>query len=185
MSIDWRNCVCLKRLPRSSTRMCRGSTPAARYSSDSRWAEIEPPKPEPTVQTSTRSAIGLGQASVAGAPVRELAPVAEAAVAVRRGARVAHDAVARGAAARGVRYQRRRAERGERHGGGRLPEHAVAVAEVEPLEHDGLALRARQRDDRPAVAQRARVEVGDEGGRERVEAHARVVVELDRAGLDG
>ncbi len=57
MYIDCLKSVCLNRGPRSSTRMFFGSTSAARYSSASRHAAIEPPKPDPTMQTSTRSAI--------------------------------------------------------------------------------------------------------------------------------
>ena len=53
MSIDCLKSVCRCRWPRSSTRML-GSAPAARYSSASRKAEIDPPKPDPTMQTSTR-----------------------------------------------------------------------------------------------------------------------------------
>ena len=59
MSIDWRKSVCWWRGPRSST-ITLAPWPAARYSSASRYAEIEPPKPEPTMQTSTRSAITAG-----------------------------------------------------------------------------------------------------------------------------
>src|SRR3954451_15100423 len=138
------------------------------------------------MQTSTRSAIvRLRQAAVARPALGEASPVAELPVAVRRRAGKAHHAVARRVLRRGVADQRRGAEGGERHSGRGLPQHALAVSEVEPLQHDGLALGVGQRHERPAVPQGAGVQVGQEGRGERVEADARVVVELDRARLHG
>src|SRR3954471_9150874 len=123
IAIDWRKSVCLKRRPRSSTRMFFGSTPAARYSSLRRYALIDPPKPEPTMHTSTRSlAMALRQAPVARALGGELAPVGGVAVTVRRGARVAHHAIARRVPARGRGVLGGGAERRERHRGRGLPE---------------------------------------------------------------
>src|SRR3954447_15865183 len=161
MAMDWRKSVCLKRRPRSSTRMFLGSTPAARYSSLRRYALIDPPKPEPTMHTSTRSlAIALRQAPVARALRRQLAPVAGVAVTVRRGARVAHHAVARRVSARARGVLGGCAERGEGHRCGGLPQRAARVVEAEAAHHGGDPLVVVEREERAAVLQRAPVQVG-------------------------
>src|SRR3954471_23300419 len=159
MAMDWRKSVCLKRRPRSSTRMFLGSTPAARYSSLSRYALIDPPKPEPTMHTSTRSlAMALRQAPVARSLGGELAAVAGVAVTVRRGAWVAHHAVPRRVPVRGRGVLGGRAERRERHRGRGLPQCAAGVVEAEAAHRGGDALVVVEREERAAVLKRAAVQ---------------------------
>src|SRR4051812_38742261 len=98
-----------------------GSAPAASYSSARRQAAIDPPKPDPTMQTSTRSA----KAAPPGSLARELPAVGEVPVAARRRARQAHHAIPGGGRRRGIPLGGGGAEGGERDRGSGLPERAV------------------------------------------------------------
>src|SRR3954469_1325545 len=95
------------------------------------------------MHTSTRSlaiCAPLGEAPVARALGRELAPVAGVAVAVGRGPGIAHHAIARGVPARAGRVLGGGAESRERDRGGGLPERAARVVEAEAAHDRGDAL---------------------------------------------
>ena len=95
-SIDWRKSVCWWRRPRSSTMHARASVPPRGTARPAGRPRSSRRSPDPTMQTSTRSAIVIsyGRLPLAVALARQLAPVRVVGVAVRRRARVAHHLIA-------------------------------------------------------------------------------------------